>query len=236
RSQPAPVTGHRALARSLSDIAAMGADPRFCLVSVAAPDLAWVDRFYDGLLALAARTRTQLAGGDLAKSARITLDVMVCGVVPRGRALRRDTAKPGDHIYVSGPLGRLDFLHPGKFEPRLALGRKLRKIASACMDLSDGLSLDLHRLCRASGVSAQLDTIPVAPGATLEQALHGGEDYELLFTSPSETNLQGVARIGTIFNGAPGAVFLDGGRIIPAGWDHFENKMGSGRVSKLPGQ
>jgi Thiamine monophosphate kinase len=217
RSQNAAITGHRALARSLSDIAAMGADPRFCLVSLATPDLRWADRFYDGLLALAAKTHTILAGGDLSRATQITCDVMVCGAVPRGKALRRDSAKPGDILYVSGPLG----LQRAKFTPQLALGRKLRGIASACMDLSDGLSLDLHRLCLASQVSAHLDRVPIAPGATLEQALHRGEDYELLFTTPAPLQLDNVFRIGTILTGTPGTVFLDGSPITPSGWDHF---------------
>jgi thiamine-monophosphate kinase len=217
RSQAAAITGHRALARSLSDVASMGADPRFCLVSLATDDLKWGDRFYDGLLALASKTHTTVAGGDLAKSEKITCDVMVCGAVPRGKALRRSTAKPGDHIYVSGTLGS----QPKKFTPQLALGRKLRGIASACIDLSDGLSLDLHRLCLASKVSAQVDHIPITPGATLEQALHGGEDYQLLFTAPKSLRLDNVHRIGTILKGTEGVVLLDGTPLAPAGWDHF---------------
>jgi thiamine-monophosphate kinase len=217
RSQKAAITGHRALARSLSDVASMGADPRFCLVSLATDDLKWADRFYDGLLALASKTHTTVAGGDLAKSEKITCDVMVCGAVPRGKALRRSTAKPGDHIYVSGTLGS----QPKKFIPQLSLGRKLRGIASACIDLSDGLSLDLHRLCLASKVSAQLDCIPITRGATLEQALHRGEDYQLLFTAPQSLHLDNVHRIGTILKGTKGVVLLDGKPLVPAGWDHF---------------
>src|SRR5712692_9570068 len=160
--------GHKALARGLSDIAAMGGAPRFCLLSLAVPtwaDQAWVDRFYRGFLQLSRKTATTLAGGDLASAERMACDVIVCGAVPRGRALLRAGAKPGDGIYVSGKLGASALgqatgkgrawtrhLRP---EPRLALGRFLRERlhATAAMDLSDGLSLDLSRLCAASRVS-----------------------------------------------------------------------------------
>ena len=107
---------------------------------------------------------------------------MICGSVRAGEALRRTGARPGDVIYVSGPLGRGKW----RFEPRITLGRQLRGLgATACMDLSDGLSLDLHRLTVASRVSAALDAVPVARGAKLAEAFHRGEDYELLFTLPA---------------------------------------------------
>lgn len=213
--------GYKTLARGLSDIAAMGATPRFCLLSLAVPawaDDAWVKRFYKGLLKLG----VPLTGGDLSHATQLVCDIMVCGQVPKGQALRRDGAKPGDHIYVSGELGanaRDSFQRTP--EPRLALGRKLIGKATACMDLSDGLSLDLHRLCIASGVAADLDDVPVASGATIEQALHGGEDYELLFTSKTPLRLAGIKRIGTIRKGKPGAVKLNGKALKPAGYDHF---------------
>src|SRR5206468_1153353 len=100
--------GHKALARGLSDIAAMGGDPRFCLVSLALAHWAaqdWIDGFYRGLLRLAKRYGCALAGGDLARAERLTCDIVVCGAVPKGRALRRDGARPGDAIFVSGKLG-----------------------------------------------------------------------------------------------------------------------------------
>ncbi|HEV8145085.1 MAG TPA: thiamine-phosphate kinase, partial [Bryobacteraceae bacterium] len=118
--------GHRALARSLSDIAAMGGEPRFCLVSLAVPQKRgseWIKNFYGGLMALARRTKTALAGGDLARASSIYCDVMVCGAVPRGKALRRDGALPGDEIYVSGRLGKP---WDRRIEPRLKLGQSLR--------------------------------------------------------------------------------------------------------------
>jgi thiamine-monophosphate kinase len=221
RTDEPEAVGFKTLARGLSDIAAMGATPRFCLLSLAVPawaDDAWVKRFYRGLL----KFGVPLTGGDLSHASQLVCDIMVCGQVPKGKALRRDGAKPGDHIYVSGLLGanvRDNFKRVP--EPRLALGRKLIGKASSCMDISDGLSLDLHRLCIASGVAADLDAIPVAVGATLEQALHGGEDYELLFTSRTPLRFAGITRIGTIRKGKPGAVKLNGKPVKPAGYDHF---------------
>jgi thiamine-monophosphate kinase len=243
---PAAAVGHRVLARGLSDIAAMGGEPRFCLLSLAlAPwtDSRWLDGFLRGFLSLARRTRTTLAGGDLARAEKLACDVIVCGALPRGRALRRDKARPGEHIYVSGALGGSALglrtrrgqawklhLRP---EPRLRLGRFLRETlkATAAMDLSDGLSLDLHRLALASGVSASLDREPPAfRGASLEDTLHGGEDYELLFTlpprarPPAEYEGSPLTRIGTIGRGRPGAISLLGRPLAPRGYDHFRGR------------
>src|SRR5581483_12029138 len=134
------------------------------------------------LLVLAAKTDTALAGGDLSHSDKLTCDVMCCGSVPRGKALRRDGARPGDAIYVSGPLG--GWMNKPVITARIEEGRKLLNKATACMDISDGLSIDLRRLCLASNVSAALERIPLLKGATLEQALNGGEDYELVYTAP----------------------------------------------------
>ncbi len=234
--------GHKALARGLSDIAAMGGTPKFCLVSLAAPawaDARWISGFYRGLLRLADRTGTVLAGGDLARSAQLSCDIVVCGGVPRGRALLRSGARAGDSIYVSGTLGgsalgletragRAWRIHLQP-TPRLALGRFLRERlhATAAMDLSDGLSLDLRRLAIASNLSAEIGTPPIFRGASLEQALHGGEDYELLFTVPPGTRVpaqhQGIplTKIGVMRRGKAGAVFLNARRLAPMGYDHF---------------
>jgi thiamine-monophosphate kinase len=242
---PASAVGHRVLARGLSDIAAMGAEPRFCLLSLAlAPwtDARWFDAFWDGFFRLARRTCTSLAGGDLARTDKLACDVVVCGAIPPGKALRRDRARPGDHLYVSGKLGGSALglrtrrgkawrfhLHP---EPRLELGRFLRETlrATSAMDLSDGLSQDLHRLCLASGVSADLEgELPIFHGASLRDALDGGEDYELLFTLPSRTRPPAehdgvpITRIGTIRKGKPGMVFFQGQPLAPRGFDHFRD-------------
>ncbi len=219
RAQSAASIGERALARSLSDIAAMGGDPRFCLVALSAPDAAWIEEFYRGLLRLAKRTGIALAGGDLAQDEKVRCDVMVCGAAPRGKAVRRDGARVGDAIFVSGRLGKP---WDRRIQPRLALGRSLRGVATACIDLSDGLSLDLHRMCVASGAAAQIDRVPVMRGSTLERALHGGEDYELLFTMPEGAKTpRGATPIGRIVRGKPGAIQFQGRALAPRGYDHF---------------
>ncbi|MCC6264814.1 MAG: thiamine-phosphate kinase [Bryobacterales bacterium] len=241
---PAFEIGWKAICRGLSDIAAMGARPEFTLLSLAAgpwvtPE--WIDAFYDGFLALAAHFKTPLAGGDLGRAAHTAIDVVVAGSVPKGEALRRDTAKPDDLIYVSGRLGggalglrepsnalALDrFLSP---EPRIHLGVALRrrKLASAAMDLSDGLSSDLSRLARASGVAAHIRRpLPVFPGASEADALHGGDDYELLFAVPPSVRVpnclagQLLHCVGKLVVGEPGRLLFEGEPLLPAGWDHF---------------
>jgi thiamine-monophosphate kinase len=230
REQPPAIIGQRALARNLSDIAAMGGDPHFCLVSLALPrELGekWIFAFYRGLLALAKRTGTALAGGHLAHAEKIYCDVMVCGSVPRGKALLRSGARPGDVLYVSGRLGK-SWDRP--IEPRLAFGKSLRGRATSCIDLSDGLSLDLHRVCVASGVAAEVDRVPVARGASVERALHGGEDYELLFTLPPKARPpRDSIRVGTIVRGRPGSVLFEGQPLAPRGYDHFSTTIGDNR-------
>jgi thiamine-monophosphate kinase len=224
RDQPAAIIGQRALARNLSDIAAMGGTPHFCLVSLGIPgdlDGPWIDEFYRGLMALAKRTGTALAGGHLAHAEKIYCDVVLCGGVPRGQALLRSGARPGDHLYVSGRLGK-PWDRP--IQPRLALGKALRGRATSCMDLSDGLSLDLHRLCLESGVAAEVDRVPIVRGATLDRALHGGEDYELLFTlPPRKSPPPRTTRIGKIVKGKAGAVSFQSKPLLPRGYDHFAN-------------
>lgn len=234
-------TGRKALVRSLSDIAAMGGAPRFCLISLCVAKWAtpkWVDTFFDAVLELAHSTGTVLAGGDLSHGENLACDVTLCGAVPRGTALLRSGARPGDAVYVSGALGgsalglatnkgraRKRHLHP---EPRLALGRFLREKlrATAAIDLSDGLSLDLQRLAIASRVDAEIVEPPRFPGATAEQALHGGEEYELLFTVPAAVRVPAsfekipLTRIGSIMHGN-GNVRLHGVLLPPLAYDHF---------------
>jgi thiamine-monophosphate kinase len=221
---PARHVGHTALARSLSDIAAMGGRPLFAIVALASNDPAWIDQFYVGLLALAEKHRVILAGGDLSSTPTPSCDVMVCGAVPRGQALLRSKAKPGETLYVSGPLGAAALaLEHGRTclpVPQLALGQTLYAQGVRCaMDLSDGLSIDLRRLCVASSVSAHLDQVPRARGASLHHALHGGEDYALLFTSRKPIP-QAIA-IARIAKANPGEVFFEGQPLPPLGWDHY---------------
>ena len=170
-----------------------------------------------------AASRRTLMGGDLARAGKLMCDIVVCGAVPRGRALRRDGARAGNAIYVSGRLGGSAAgtgggRRSGAEAPsasRAAPGaRPVSPLAicgaTAAMDLSDGLSLDLRRLCLASGLSAQIAAPPRFPGATLEQSLHGGEDYELLFTVPARTRVPAefeglpLTRIGTMRKGPAG--------------------------------
>lgn len=214
--------GHRAIARSLSDLAAMGAEPIFCLVSLAVPAAltgSWLDRFYKGLLALAARYKCTLAGGDLSRFDHIIADVTCCGHVPRGKALLRSAAEPGDSIYVTGAIGK-DWRRVRRPEPRIEAGLALRRLGvRAAMDLSDGLSLDLRRLCLESKVSAEITAdLP-------EQAVHGGEDYELLFTAsrriPRSVASLPITNIGIITAGRPGRIRFNGRPLVPKGYDHF---------------
>ena len=236
--------GHKALARSLSDLAAMGSEPVFCLVSLAVPASvrpSWIDGFYKGLLALGDKYGIALAGGDLARFDKVVADVICCGRVPRGKALVRGGAKPGDSIYVTGELGASAHgfatkrgrawrrhLRP---EPRIAAGIALRKLGvSAAMDLSDGLSLDLRRLCVESNAGAEIEAaaLPVARGASEAEALHGGEDYELLFTASPKTRVPSsidglpVTHIGAIVKtNRPGTVRINGQSLPANGFDHF---------------
>ena len=242
--------GRIALARSLSDIAAMGGSPRFCLASVCFAEWAtdrWMDDFFDALTKSANAHQTILAGGDLSRGEKFFCDVTVCGAVPRGDALFRSGARPGHEIYVSGKLGGSALglaTRKGKAgkrhlnpEPRLALGQFLREKlrATAAIDISDGLSLDLERICFASGVSADIVEPPRFPGATAEQALHGGEEYELLFCVRSGTKVPGqfeglpLTRIGVAASGgASGEIRLEGQILKVRGFDHFSPKESVG--------
>ena len=252
---PADSVGHRCLARGLSDIAAMGGIPRAAFLSLALPsDLPqrWVDDFLAGFLKLARRYSVTLAGGDTAQSpAGILADIIVLGAVPTGKAILRSGARTGDIIYVSGTLGASvatlhdlrsgkklrPSAHPRHFypEPRLALGQYLRekKLASAMIDTSDGLSTDLRHICDESGVGATIDStaLPSVKGDDgLQFALHGGEDYELLFTAspnkkvPREVAATPITRIGEITRARQIKLRTPDGKshpLKPGGWQHF---------------
>ena len=267
---PPQSVGHRCLARGLSDLAAMGAEPLAVFLSLAVPartPASWVDGFLEGLLALARRYRVPLAGGDTAESPdRIGADIVAVGQLPNRAARLRSGARPGDTLYVTGALGgaaaelRALAAKPAKFrklmraateevhphphlypQPRLEAGQRLRRIATAMIDISDGLSTDLAHLCRASGVAAEIDegALPVHPLAlrnpdAIRLALHGGEDYELLFTAAPATRVPRrigavpVTRIGTVRRTRRGTPLLiirtrDGqtSSLEAKGWEHF---------------
>ena len=254
---PSDSVGHRCLARGLSDIAAMGGVPRAAFLSLALPpDLSqkWVDQFVAGLLKLARRYSVPLAGGDTAQSpAGILADIVVLGSAPAGKAILRSGAKPGDLLYVTGALGSsssaLNRLrdgeklkpksHPKHFypEPRIAIGQFLRekKLASAMIDISDGLSTDLAHICDESKVGAVVygNSLPMANGlgdGGLQLALHGGEEYELLFTAkpgrriPKEIGGVPITRIGEMVRERQMKLAQpDGTAMIlrSAGWQHF---------------
>jgi thiamine-monophosphate kinase len=213
---PAESVGHRAMARGLSDIAAMGGEPVAVFLSLALPgDLpqSWVRRFARSLIAVAEKYGARLAGGDTAESPDgILADIVVVGTVPRGKAILRSGARPGDRIFVSGELGGSAAalvemragpktkMNPSDYtrhfypEPRIETGRMLREqgFATAMIDTSDGLSTDLAHICEDSGVGAELDSARIprasvgkpAREVDLDLVLNGGEDYELLFTVP----------------------------------------------------
>jgi len=262
---PAPAVGHRCLTRGLSDIAAMGGEPLACFLSLGLPrdglpkglPQAWVDGFLRGLLSLAHRFKVQLAGGDISAARQITVDIVVAGQVPAGKAVLRSGARPGDRIYVTGSLGGsaavLQQLYAGKKikparsnahfypVPRIEVGAWLRKkgLATAMIDLSDGLSVDLAHICEESRVSAWINAsrLPISKGADLQLALHGGEDYELLFTAPKNARVPSriagikVTEIGVIRNqsdySAAIQILGENGKVRPlaqGGWEHFKRQ------------
>jgi thiamine-monophosphate kinase len=276
---PPYLLGHKALAVSLSDIAAMGARPRWSLTSIGVPSDVWQtdfgDRFYSGLLELANRYDVQLIGGDTSRTEeKIVIDSIVIGECSAGQAVKRSGAKVGDQIFVTGSLGgaaaglrlvergahlaeqnlddedskKLDhvLLRQLRPEPRVGWGIVLgdEKLATSMIDISDGLSSDLNHLCSASGVGALIDSslLPIDHQVVelcgrraldpLQLALHGGEDFELLFTVrpgdvsrlPRKVDGTQITRIGEITNQNEGVQIREGARIWdlnPGGWKHF---------------
>jgi thiamine-monophosphate kinase len=183
--------GRKALARALSDLAAMGAVPLAAVITLGVPADESVPRLraiYRGLERIAKKYDVDLVGGETTRARQLFLNVALLGECRGYAPLLRSGARAGDLIFVTGRLGATQARRHLTFKPRLAEGQWLarHKFASSLMDLSDGLGADLPRLARASGTSFRLDSaaIPRAPGATLAQALNDGEDYELLFTTP----------------------------------------------------
>ncbi len=207
--------GWKSLAVNLSDLAAMGARPRWFVLALTLPvaDPAWLAPFADGLAALARQHRVALVGGDTTRGP-LSITITALGEVPVGQALRRSGARPGDAVCVTGTLGdaalaltqigTLDAAHDGdslrarldRPEPRIAAGLAMRGIAHAAIDLSDGLSGDLQHILDASGVGAvvDVDALPASPGlasgaasaaARMPLQLAGGDDYELCICLPA---------------------------------------------------
>jgi len=259
---PPDSVGWKCLARAASDIAAMGGTPRCFLLNLALPAAAtgkWLKGFLVGLRRAANSLDCLLAGGDTTRSERILISVTVIGEIRKGREVLRAGARAGDALYVSGTLGEAEHglrllqktrgkvnrknfalrkhLYP---HPRVELGRWLaeRRLATAMMDVSDGLSSDLRRLCTASGVAAVIDPdkLPLPRGVQQQTArqlaLHGGDDYELLFAVSPRNAAQvpvryrrvALTRIGEIKKGHGVQVLGEDGKLKPlraAGWDPF---------------
>jgi len=253
---PAQCVGHRCLVRGLSDIAAMGGEPVACFLSLGLParlPQKWVDDFIHGLLNLARIFHVTLAGGDISSSEKVVADIVVTGQAPSGKAVLRSGARAGDRIYVTGELGGSaaqlqKFLAGEKItpkpsdrhfypQPRLEAGQWLRQHgATAMIDLSDGLSTDLDHICAESQVAAVIDAakLPIARNADVALALHGGEDYELLFTAPKHAKLPPkiadirVTEVGEVQKSSQSGTSVQlrdqHGRLRPLkpqGWQHF---------------
>lgn len=253
--------GYKAIVVNVSDIAAMGASPRFALCALTLSDVVdapWVMELFGGMREACEEHALSLVGGNLARGPEVTVVVTVTGEVAPGRAVTRAGARPGDVIVVTGTLGaaaagrRLaSGRTPPSDEERAAILRHLRPTArvaeagvlarcgaTAMIDVSDGLTLDLARVCAASGVGARvrLADVPIGPAAGLGDALGGGEDYELVATVPDaaqagaarqeldETFGVALAEIGAIVS-EPGLLAVDEtgaeAPLTPAGWDHF---------------
>src|SRR5215213_5819775 len=276
---PPYLLGHKALAVSVSDLAAMGSRPLWALVSIGVPEDVWqtdfVDRLYDGWLDLANRYGVQLIGGDTSRTnEHIAIDSIAIGECSAGTAVKRAGASAGDQVFVTGSLGaaaaglrliergahlaeqnladedsqKIDhvLLRQLRPEPRVGWGIVLgeERLATSMIDLSDGLSSDLNHLCDASGVGALIDSalLPVDDRVQelcgrraldpLQLALHGGEDFELLFTVkpekaarlPRKVDGVEITRIGTIQSSSEGVKISEASRtweLKPGGWRHF---------------
>lgn len=234
RGTPPADVGWKALAVNLSDLASMGAEPAWCTLSLSLPqsDPAWIAGFLDGFLDLAGQHDIALVGGDTTRGP-LSIAVTAMGLVESGRALRRDGARVGDEVWVTGTLGdaagglalldrepvpalraRLD-----RPTPRVAAGRALAGIATACVDVSDGLLADLGHVCARSHVAAHIDVDALPASAALREAFgeadrialqaSGGDDYELCFTAPADAG----ADIGAV-SAQLGLRFTRIGRIV----------------------
>ncbi|MEI6972126.1 MAG: thiamine-phosphate kinase [bacterium] len=245
------LVGRKAAGRVLSDLAAVGADPLWALVDLVVPrdrPVSGIEGIYRGLAGMASRHGLAIVGGDTASGPVLELHVFAVGMVPRGCAVLRSGAKPGDTLFVTGTLGASLSGRHLRFDPRLEQGRWIREQgwASAMIDLSDGLASDLRRVVEMSGVGAVIEacSIPLSAVASkrrdgmtpLDHALYDGEDYELLLTVPAKrANAFEIAwrkkfdlrlsRIGVITSdrGVVCCTAVDGksGVLKDGGYEHF---------------
>ena len=247
--------GFRAVAVNLSDIAAMGGRPRWMTLALTMPeaDEQWVGRFAEGLHAAATEYQVALVGGDTTFGKSLVVSVQITGDVATGKAIKRSGANVGDHIFVTGTVGDaaagLDLITTGmpdsflsarflRPNARVDYGQALLDVATAAIDVSDGLYADLAKLLEASGVGGTLETeeLPFSPtlsalfdtGARLRFGLTGGDDYELCFTAASTEVPAGkgfrVTRIGTVTADEKLTCRLNG-EIVPfanSGYRHFQ--------------
>lgn len=216
--------GWNAMARNVSDVAAMGGRPRHALVSLLVPAAcAWdPEQVLDGVAEAAAAYRVVVAGGDISGGPALVVTVAVTGAVGDGEAVLRSGARPGDTVFVTGPLGE----HRARVLARLDEGEAARRAgATAMIDVSDGLPLDLRRLATASGVGMELDAIPVAEGGEWDD----GESYELLFTAPDAAavharfeaaGLEPPFEIG-VCTDQPDVLLLNDEDLPEGGWVHY---------------
>ncbi|MCX5751172.1 MAG: thiamine-phosphate kinase [Candidatus Saganbacteria bacterium] len=240
RGWSSPLLGAKSLAVNISDFAAMGGGiPLFCLINLGIPksiSVAWIKQFYQGLNALARKYGVNVVGGDTVLSPKgVMISITLLGEIPKRSLVLRSGAKKGDLIAVTGRFGLAASSGYKLLPPiRLAEGGVLgtKKIASAMIDSSDGLAISVRQICEASGVGARirLNSVPVAKGASLEQALYGGEDYELVFTlSPrklkqAQKHLRFTV-IGSIVEEKKRVklVAKDGREVMPKkGFEHFD--------------
>lgn len=262
----AELIGERALRVSVSDLAAMGAQPIGCVISLVLPEdsgLSWVRALSRGFAAAAQQFDCPVTGGNLT-AGPLSICVTVQGAVPPRQALLRSGAQIDDDVWVSGALGgaavalaegelaaqvyaadvpdvsrgltdaQRQYFFP---QPQIELGIALRNIATSAIDISDGLAADLGHVARSSQVSMALvaDAIPRLAGASLEQALYGGDDYQLCFTAnPQHRELIqamqfGVCRIGEVVacRSAVSELWLDDAPLQPGGFDHFAHRSGT---------
>jgi thiamine-monophosphate kinase len=242
---PPDAVGFKAVAVNVSDIGAMGGTPMHFTVSLAAPgdlELAWLDGFYDGVERACHEFGVTLVGGDSSSAPSIFVDVAMIGGVRSGAAVRRSGAQVGDSVYVTGTLGDsirgLSLLRAGDREspavkrhlypqPRHRVGVAIAAQAHAMIDVSDGLSTDLAHIAEESGVSIRIrgEKLPGAGGASQEEVLHGGEEYELIIVGKDlPAMIEGVrlTQIGEVLASATEhIVLLDESPLRPQGWQHF---------------